>query len=70
MRFPFGTRGLLAAAAITGGVIYWRATANRRAERLEASVDDAIAEGRHIAETIDDHPEHPPGEPGASFGQD
>ena len=53
MRFPFGVRGLLAAAAITGGVVYWRATARRRAERLEASVDDAIAEGRHVADALE-----------------
>lgn len=55
MRFPFGTRGLIAAAAITGGVIYWRATSRRRAERLEAAIDDAIAEGRRIGTDPDDH---------------
>ena len=54
MRFPFGARGLLAAAALAGGVVYWRATSRRRAERLEAAVDDAIAEGRRVAATLDD----------------
>ena len=69
MRFPFGARGLLAAAAVTGGVVYWRATARRRAERLEASIDDAIAEGRHVAESLES-PQRPPADAAASFGQE
>jgi hypothetical protein len=57
LRIPFGRRGLLAAAAIAAGVVYWRVrVARREADDLEwdadihAAVDEGVAAGRAAAE--------------------
>ncbi len=55
MRVPFGKRGLLAAATITGAVVYWRVRQSRqRAE--EEWVEDivaATAEGVAAEQAVD-----------------
>ncbi|MHB8718089.1 MAG: hypothetical protein ACYDAC_04240 [Candidatus Dormibacteria bacterium] len=57
MRLPSGTRGLLAAAAVTGGAVCWRAASRRRRQSFEAAIDDAIAAGRRVAEDLDPGPQ-------------
>jgi hypothetical protein len=48
LRLPLRASGLLAAAAVAGAIVYWRAN-DRRGRQLEADVDDGIAEGRQAA---------------------
>ncbi|HEX4579978.1 MAG TPA: hypothetical protein VH498_08255 [Candidatus Dormibacteraeota bacterium] len=52
LRFPFGRRGLLAAAAISGAIVYWRVAEQRRSREASAEIDDAIAEGRAAADRL------------------
>jgi hypothetical protein len=48
LRFPLRASGLLAAAAVAGAIVYWRAN-DRRSRQLEAAIDDGIADGRQAA---------------------
>jgi Flp pilus assembly protein TadB len=50
-RLTLGRSGLLAAAAVAGAIVYWRANERRRSRDL-AEIDAAVAEGRDAAETM------------------
>ncbi|HEY7925947.1 MAG TPA: hypothetical protein VIG86_00840 [Candidatus Dormibacteraeota bacterium] len=49
---PFGRKGLLAAAAVSGAIVYWRVAEQRRARQAGAEIDEAIAEGRAAADRL------------------
>jgi Flp pilus assembly protein TadB len=50
MRLSLGRSSLLAAAAVAGAFVYWRATDRRRSRHLE-EIDEAISEGRDVADS-------------------
>lgn len=45
MPLPLGRRGLVSAAAIAAGVVYWRVRGSRQSKQWERSIDDAVAQG-------------------------
>jgi hypothetical protein len=51
LRLSIGRSGLIAAAAVAGAIVYWRANERQRSRRLAGEIDDAIAEGREAAAT-------------------
>ena len=61
MRFPFGKKGLLAASALTAGVVYWRVKTNREEEvrRWEEELEAATAEGVAAAHAAKEHAAEP-----------
>ena len=54
MRLTIRGSGLLAAAALAGAIVYWRAHDRREAARFSAAVDAAITEGRDAATVVGD----------------
>ena len=42
---PFGRKGLIAAAAIAAGVVYWRVRARRQDREWDEDVQSAIQDG-------------------------
>jgi hypothetical protein len=51
LRFPLGRSGLLAAAAVAGAIVYWRANERQRS-RHAGEIDEAIAQGRAAADAV------------------
>lgn len=51
LRLSIRRSGLIAAAAVAGAIVYWRANERQRSRRLAGEIDDAIAEGREAAAT-------------------
>ncbi|HEY8675637.1 MAG TPA: hypothetical protein VIO13_06675 [Candidatus Dormibacteraeota bacterium] len=49
LRIPLGRSGLLAAAAVAGAIVYWRASERQRSRQLAGEIDEAIAQGREAA---------------------
>jgi hypothetical protein len=52
LRLPLRASGLLAAAALAGAIVYWRANDRQRSRQLAGEVDASIAEGRQAAATL------------------
>jgi Flp pilus assembly protein TadB len=52
VRLSVPRSGLLAAAAVAGAIVYWRANERRRFQRQADEIDDAITEGRQAAEAM------------------
>jgi hypothetical protein len=52
VRLPFGRSGLIAAAALAGGVVCWRVVEQRRSRQVTSDIDDAIAQGRAAADRL------------------
>jgi cytidylate kinase len=50
-RLSLGRSGLIAAAAVAGAVVYWRASVRQRSRDL-AEIDEAVAEGRDAAQRL------------------
>ncbi len=49
LRPPLRASGLLAAAALAGAIVYWRANDRQRSRQLAGEVEAGIAEGRQAA---------------------
>jgi hypothetical protein len=59
LRLSVGRSGLIAAAALAGAIVYWRANERQRSRRLAGEIDDAIAEGREAAAAAADSEDDP-----------
>jgi hypothetical protein len=51
LRLSLGRSSLLAAAAVAGAVVYWRAAERQRARQV-AEIDEAVAEGSDTARRL------------------
>ncbi len=49
LRLPLRASSLLAAAALAGAIVYWRANDRQRSRKLAEDIDTGIAEGRRAA---------------------
>jgi hypothetical protein len=52
LRFPNRASGLLAAAALAGAVVYWRAADRRRSQQFSADIEAGVEQGQKVAEKL------------------